>query len=133
MIDDVLVDLAVRGDSGPGSQKARKQTRVAHQHRHRLHARHDVRHLAVGELATPPALEAGDRRFESCSQTLRGGGAVVLASLMSSRPWVQIPPARLQRGRSSDGHSARLSGERPPVRARPPPLWPSYRGKHSGS
>jgi hypothetical protein len=28
------------------------------------------------------------------SQTLRGRGAVVLASLMSSRPWVRIPPAR---------------------------------------
>ena len=67
------------------------------------------------------------------SQTLRGRGAVVLASLMSSRPWVQIPPARLSRGRSSDGQSARLSGERPPVRARPSPLWPWYRGKHSGS
>jgi hypothetical protein len=58
------------------------------------------------------------------SQTLRGRGAVVLASLMSSRPWVRIPPARLSRGRSSDGQSARLSSERPPVRARPSPLWP---------
>jgi hypothetical protein len=29
------------------------------------------------------------------SQTLRGRGAAVLASLMSSRPWVRIPPARL--------------------------------------
>jgi hypothetical protein len=27
------------------------------------------------------------------SQTLRGRGAAVLASLMSSRPWVRIPPA----------------------------------------
>jgi hypothetical protein len=32
------------------------------------------------------------------SQTLRGRGAVVLASLMSSRPWVRIPPARLDGG-----------------------------------
>jgi hypothetical protein len=28
--------------------------------------------------------------------TLRGGGEVVLASLMSSRPWVRIPPARFR-------------------------------------
>ena len=56
--------------------------------------------LAVGELATPPALGAGDRRFNSCQPDLRGGGAAVLASLMSSRPWVRIPPAPF-RGRSS--------------------------------
>lgn len=49
--------------------------------------------LAVGELATPPAPEAGDRRFDSCQPDLRGRGAAVLASLMSSRPWVRIPPA----------------------------------------
>jgi hypothetical protein len=55
------------------------------------------------------------------SQTLRGRGAAVLASLMSSRPWVRIPPALL-RGRSSDEQSARLSGERPPVRVRSSPL-----------
>jgi hypothetical protein len=49
--------------------------------------------LAVGELATPPALGAGDRRFDSCRPDSRGRGAAVLASLMSSRPWVRIPPA----------------------------------------
>ena len=52
---------------------------------------------------------------------MRGRGAAVLASLMSSRPWVRIPPALL-RGRSSDGQSARLSGERLPVRVRSSPL-----------
>ena len=52
-----------------------------------------VRLLAVGELATPPASGAGDRRFDSCQPDLRGRGAAVLASLMSSRPWVRIPPA----------------------------------------
>jgi hypothetical protein len=49
--------------------------------------------LAVGELATPPASGAGDRRFDSCQPDLRGRGAAVLASLMSSRSWVRIPPA----------------------------------------
>jgi hypothetical protein len=53
---------------------------------------HD-RLLAVGELGTPPASGAGDRRFDSCRPDLRGRGAAVLASLMSSRPWVRIPPA----------------------------------------
>jgi hypothetical protein len=52
-----------------------------------------VRLLAVGELATPPASGAGDRRFDSCQPDLRGRGAAVLASLVSSRPWVRIPPA----------------------------------------
>jgi hypothetical protein len=52
-----------------------------------------VRLLAVGELATPPASGAGDRRFDSCQPDLRGRGAAVLASLMSSRSWVRIPPA----------------------------------------
>src|SRR5207249_8821557 len=72
-------------------------------------------HLAVGELATPPASGAGDRRFDSCQPDKalacdadtgragsagaaglqRGRGEAVLASLMSSRPWVRIPPALL--------------------------------------
>src|ERR1700748_1635098 len=52
-------------------------------------------HLAVGEEANPPALDVGERRFESCQPDLRGGGAAVLASLMSSRPWVRILPAPL--------------------------------------
>jgi hypothetical protein len=51
--------------------------------------------LAVGEMATPPASGAGRRRFESCQPDLRGRGGAVLASLMSSRPWVRIPPALL--------------------------------------
>jgi hypothetical protein len=72
---------------------------------------------------TPPASGAGDRRFESCRPDLRGRGAAVLASLMSSRPWVRIPPARC-RGRSSDEQSARLSGERSPVQVRSSPLRP---------
>ena len=54
--------------------------------------------LAVGEQATPPVSGTGDRRFDSCQPdlflaTTRGRGAAVLASLMSSRPWVRIPPA----------------------------------------
>jgi hypothetical protein len=83
-----------------------------------------VLRLAVGELATPPVLGAGDRRFDSCRPDLRGRGEAVLASLMSSRPWVRIPPALLTwtRGCSSDEQSARLSGERPPVRVRSSPL-----------
>src|SRR5713101_5845636 len=44
-------------------------------------------------MATPPASGAGDRRFDSCQPDLRGRGEAVLASLMSSRPWVRIPPA----------------------------------------
>ena len=35
----------------------------------------------------------GDRRFDSGRPDLRGRGAAVLASLMSSRPWVRIQPA----------------------------------------
>src|SRR5437868_927359 len=56
-----------------------------------------VLRLAVGESATPPVLGTGDRRFDSCRPDLlaeRGRGAAVLASLMSSRPWVRIPPAQ---------------------------------------
>jgi hypothetical protein len=49
--------------------------------------------LVVGEMATPPVLGTGDRRFDSCRPDLRGRGVAVLASLMSSRPWVRIPPA----------------------------------------
>jgi hypothetical protein len=70
-------------------------------------------HLAVGEKATPPASGAGDRRFDSCRPDLdlkRGRGAAVLASLMSSRPWVRIPPAPSPRGRSS---AARATGCQP--------------------
>ena len=78
-----------------------------------------------GSMATPPASGAGDRRFDSCRPDLcaptRGRGAAVLASLMSSRPWVRIPPAPFG-GRSSDEQSARLSSERPPVRVRSSPL-----------
>src|SRR3954463_8101892 len=48
-----------------------------------------------GSLATPPVSGTGDRRFESCRPDLRGRGAAVPASLMSSRPWVRIPPALL--------------------------------------
>ena len=81
-----------------------------------------VRLLAVGELATPPASGAGDRRFDSCQPDLRGRGAAVLASLMSSRSWVRIPPALPPGGRSSAEQSARLSGERLPVRIRSSPL-----------
>jgi hypothetical protein len=47
------------------------------------------------EEAIPPASGAGDRRFDSCQPDLRGRGEAVLASLMSSRPWVRIPPALL--------------------------------------
>jgi hypothetical protein len=46
-----------------------------------------------GSLATPPVLGTGDRRFDSCRPDLRGRGAAVLASLMSLRSWVRIPPA----------------------------------------
>jgi hypothetical protein len=66
---------------------------------------------------------------------------------MSSRPWVRIPPALSRigpptgglrgavpafhlfpRGRSSDEQSARLSGEKPPVRVRSSPLLRGGRG-----
>src|SRR6266498_3340683 len=71
----------------------------------------------------------------------RASASRFLASLMSSRPWVPIPPALLETaapakparplggiasdaagGRSSDEQSTRLSGERPPVRIRSSPL-----------
>jgi hypothetical protein len=39
-----------------------------------------------GSLATPPVSGTGDRWFESSRPDLRGRGAAVLASLMSSRP-----------------------------------------------
>src|SRR5262249_34989403 len=60
-------------------------------------------HLAVGEQATPPASGAGDRRFDSCQPDLRGRGEAVLASLMSSRPWVRIPPALSRIGPPTGG------------------------------
>ena len=78
--------------------------------------------LAVGEVATPPASGAGDRRFDSCRPDLRGGGAVFLASLMSSRRGFESHPRDVLRGRSSDGKSTRLSGDRSPVRVRSSPL-----------
>jgi hypothetical protein len=62
--------------------------------------------LAVGESATPPVLGTGDRRFDSCRPDLvaqRGRGAAVLASLMSSRPWVRIPPAPFRIDPSTGG------------------------------
>ena len=53
-----------------------------------------------GGEATPPVSGTGDRWFDSSRPDLhqraviqRGRGAAVLASLMSSRPWVRIPPA----------------------------------------
>jgi hypothetical protein len=76
-------------------------------------------HLAVGEMATPPVSGTGDRRFDSCRPDLRGRGAAVPASLMSSRPWVRIPPALLddcfQTGAGpDDAHDAsRLRHARP--------------------
>ena len=46
-------------------------------------------------MATPPVSGTGDRWFDSSRPDLRGRGAAVPASLMSSRPWVRIPPALL--------------------------------------
>ena len=69
MINDVLVDLAVRGRlrsrEGEGEEVDPVRPPASP-----IPGHHDVRHLAVGELATPPALEAGDRRFESCQPDL---------------------------------------------------------------
>jgi hypothetical protein len=90
-------------------------------------------YLALGEVATPPALEAGDRRFDPCQPDLRGGGVGVLASLMSSRSRVRIPSALPRRRRSSATWSARLSGERSPVRSRSSPLWPWCSGEAFGA
>jgi hypothetical protein len=70
-------------DAGPSTRKLRVRVPPG------------VLRLAVGELATPPASGAGDRRFDSCRPDLRGRGEAVPASLMSSRSWVRIPPARL--------------------------------------
>ncbi len=69
-----------------------------------------VRPAGRGGVGTPPASGAGDRRFDPCRPDLNGGtrGSPVDPSL--------------PRGRSSVAESARLSGERPPVRARPSPL-----------
>jgi hypothetical protein len=55
--------------------------------------------LAVGKQAIPPVSGTGDRWFDSSRPDLRGRGVAVLASLMSSRPWVRIPPALLPCGR----------------------------------
>jgi hypothetical protein len=52
-------------------------------------------HLVVGEWATPPVSGTGDRWFDSSRPDLRGRGVAIPASLMSSRSWVQIPPALL--------------------------------------
>src|SRR6478672_9533162 len=49
-----------------------------------------------GSSATPPVSGAGDRWFDSSRPDLRGRGAAVPASLMSSRSWVRIPPALLE-------------------------------------
>jgi hypothetical protein len=75
--------------------------------------------LVVGEMATPPASGAGDRRFDSCrpDDSKRGAGS---ARRQPPRPerearwrsgfprepheletWVRIPPAQFSRGRSS--------------------------------
>ena len=64
----------------------------------------------------------------------RGRGAAVPASLMSSRPWVRIPPALLRGGVAQQRKSARLSGGRPPVRVRSSPLswWPWCNGSIRG-
>ena len=43
----------------------------------------------------PAGFGSRKRWFDSSQADLRGRGAAVLASLMSSRPWVRIPPARL--------------------------------------
>ena len=107
-----------------------------------------VGHLAVGELATPPASGAGDRRFDSCQpdssrrrRSRKGrdmkegsGSAAAFRSharrrrsrkgrdiVYRTRPW----------GRSSDEQSARLSGERPPVRVRSSPSRVTVRRRQS--
>jgi hypothetical protein len=67
--------------------------------------------LPVGETATPPASGAGDRWFESSRADLRGRGGAVLASLMSSRPRVRIPPALFDDG--GVAQTARALGCRP--------------------
>jgi hypothetical protein len=90
-----------RNDAGPSTRKRGFDSRRGY---FRGHVPGTVpvtclKRLAVGELATPPVLGTGDRRFDSCRPDLRGRGAAVLASLMSSRPWVRIPPALLSCGR----------------------------------
>jgi hypothetical protein len=89
----------------------------------------DTLRLAVGESATPPASGAGDRWFDSSRpdlyDTKRGGGAAVLASLMSSRRGFESHPRHARRadfGGVAQRKSARLSGDRPPVRVRSSPL-----------
>ena len=53
----------------------------------------------------------------------RGRGVGVLASLMSSRPWVRIPPAPSRsNGGVAQRKSTRLSSEPAPVRVRSSPL-----------
>ena len=72
-------------DAGPSTRKLRV----------RVPPRVLIDRLPVGETATPPASGAGNRWFDSSQADLRGRGGAVLASLMSSRPWVRIPPALL--------------------------------------
>ncbi len=49
-----------------------------------------------GERRRSRALPGGSRRGQGAA---RGRGVAVLASLMSSRPWVRIPPAQFEIGR----------------------------------
>ena len=58
-------------------------------------------HLVVGELGHPAGFGRRRSQVRLLPTRLRGRGAAVLASLMSSRSWVRIPPARSSRGRSS--------------------------------
>ncbi len=66
-----LVDLAVRGGIRSREGEGEEVDPVLPPAPcRRSRPRRGGRHLAVGELATPPALEAGDRRFESCQPDL---------------------------------------------------------------
>ena len=69
------------------------------------------------------------RRSLATPTCLRRRGVAVPASLMSSRPWVRIPPALLHWGRSSAAESTRLSGEHAPVRVRSSPLSAGKSGR----
>lgn len=89
-------------------------------------------YLAVGETATPPASGAGDRRFDSCRPDLRGRGAAVLASLMSSRPWVRIPPAPSPRKIAACGGSI-FRGFSPKVLVKVAPAKPAPPAERRGS
>jgi hypothetical protein len=110
-------------DAGPSTRKLR------------VRAPPEVLYLPVGESGHPAGFGSRRPLVRIQPGRLRGRGVAVLASLMSSRPWVRIPLAlpRTPWGRSS---AARALGCRPRRRrfesGRPRQTWPWCSGSILG-